>query len=29
MAVQQWDESTYAPSTLEDCLDRAIETAVE
>ena len=29
MTIQQWDEYTHAPSTSEECLDRAIETAVE
>ena len=29
MTIQQWDEHTHAPSTSEERLDRAIETAVE
>ena len=29
MTIQQWDEHKHAPSTSEECLDRAIETAVE
>jgi nitrate/nitrite transport system substrate-binding protein len=29
MTIQQCDEHKYAPSTAEECLDRAIETAVE
>jgi nitrate/nitrite transport system substrate-binding protein len=29
MAIQQWDEHERAPSTSEECLDRAIETVVE
>jgi nitrate/nitrite transport system substrate-binding protein len=28
MTIQQWEEYTHAPSTAEECLDRAIETAV-
>ena len=29
MTIQQWDEHIHAPSTSEECLDRAIEMAVE
>src|SRR6267143_3099755 len=29
MTLQQWDEHKYVPSTSEECLDRAIEMAVE
>jgi nitrate/nitrite transport system substrate-binding protein len=28
MTIQQWDEPTHTPSTAEECLDYAIETAV-